>query len=42
MAMNTMNHKQETNKAITTRKNKEVDNNDERRTITRNQQGDCD
>jgi len=32
-----MNHKQETSKVIPTRKNKEVDNDDKRRTITRNQ-----
>jgi hypothetical protein len=42
MAMNTMNHKQETNKAIPTRKNKEVDNDDKRGTRTRNQRGNCD
>ncbi len=29
MAMNNMNHKRETNKVITPRKNKQVDNDDE-------------
>jgi len=29
MAVNTMNHKQETNKLITTKKNKEIYNDDE-------------
>jgi hypothetical protein len=31
-----------TNKLITIKKNKEVYNDDEQRTITKNQQGDCD
>jgi hypothetical protein len=42
MAMNNMNHKRETNKVITPRKKKEVDNDDEWKTIAKNQQGNCD